>query len=180
MQIRTKRLKIRTVVPGDAEALYKYKSSPDITQFQGKTYNSLQEVQRLIDANPQKINTENTWYQLVLINKLNDAIIGDIGLHFVGPENMQLELGISLASEYQNKGFATESIRAIIKYAFENLNKHRIYVSVDPDNSPSMRLFKRLKFRKEAHFSKSYYQNGIWKDDVIFALLHSEYLMLRD
>ncbi|QNL20710.1 GNAT family N-acetyltransferase [Hyphobacterium sp. CCMP332] len=175
MQISTKRLKIRTVVPGDAEALYKYKSSADITQYQGKTYNSLQEVHSLIDSNPQKINIENTWYQLVLIHKLNDTIIGDLGLHFIGSENMQMELGISLASEYQNQGFATESIKAIVKYAFENLNKHRIYASVDPENSPSMRLFERLKFRKEAHFIRSYYQNGIWKDDVIFALLKSEY-----
>lgn len=40
-----------------------------------------------------------------------------------------------------------------------------------------MKLVERLGFRKEAHFKESYYANGQWNDDLIYALLQREWKM---
>lgn len=58
---------------------------------------------------------------------------------------------------------------------FNELEKHRIITSIDPENINSIELVKRIGFRKEAHFIESLYINGKWVDDVIFALLKNYY-----
>ena len=74
------------------------------------------------------------------------------------------------------KGYATEALRAMVDYLFANLGKHRIVASVDPRNTPSIRLIERLGFRKEAHFKESYYLRGEWVDDIIYAMLRTEWV----
>ncbi len=175
MKLLTPRLFIRPVEIKDADALFAYKSQKEITAFQGKSFDKLADIIELIISNPKEINIENSWYQLVLVEQETNTAIGDIGLHFIGPENKQLELGITIAPNAQGKGYAKEAIKAVVEYSFKELNKHRIIASIDPENIPSVKLFESLKFRKEAHFKQSYYQNGIWKDDLIFAMLKTEH-----
>ena len=58
---------------------------------------------------------------------------------------------------------------------FETLGKHRAFASVDPRNAPSIALFERAGFRKEAHHVESLWLMGEWVDDVILALLAREW-----
>ena len=102
------------------------------------------------------------------------TLIGDIGLHFLAP--FQLELGYSLDPAYQGNGYATEAVRAILVSAFGAWDIHRMTASVDPENMPSVRLLERLGFRKEAHFIASFRVNGEWRDDCIYAMLRAEWL----
>jgi len=88
---------------------------------------------------------------------------------------MQAEIGCTLSKNYQNQGYATEALGAMIEYLFLTLNKHRIIASVDPRNTASIRLIERLGFRKEAHFKESYYLRGEWVDDIIYAMLRTEH-----
>ncbi len=175
MILHSDRLLIRRVEMKDAPSLFEYKKLNDVTAFQGKSYHSVQDVNKLIESNPEEINIENSWYQLVLIDKKNQNLIGDLGLHFVGPINMQVELGITISPQFQRKGYSREAIAVILNHIFHKLEKHRVFVSIDPDNIASIRLFESLNFRKEAHFKKSYNQNGQWKDDLIYAMLKTEY-----
>ena len=55
------------------------------------------------------------------------------------------------------------------------LRKHRVYASVDPRNKPSMALLERVGMRKEAYLRQSLFWKGEWVDDVIYALLRSEW-----
>ena len=70
---------------------------------------------------------------------------------------------------------ATEALSALIDMLFDELAKHRIIASIDPRNEPSIRLMERLGFRKEAHFHRSIFMHGEWTDDVIYAMLQSEW-----
>lgn len=88
---------------------------------------------------------------------------------------MQAEIGCTLYKVYHEKGYATEALKAIIDYLFVTLKKHRIIASVDPRNTASIQLIKRLRFRKEAHFKKSYYLRKKWVDDIIYAMLDTEW-----
>nr|WP_257286661.1 GNAT family protein [Halanaerobium congolense] len=85
-------------------------------------------------------------------------------------------MGYSLSLKYQGKGLATEAVTAVLNYLFFDLNKHRVTASVDPDNLKSINLLERLGMRKEAHFKKSVFINGKWKDDIIYAVLKEEWI----
>lgn len=89
---------------------------------------------------------------------------------------MQVEIGYTLSLEYQGNGYATESVINVINYLFNNLKKHRITASVDPENVRSAVLLERIGMRKEAHFKKSFWFNNEWVDDVVYAILKEEWI----
>ena len=121
------------------------------------------------------IDKPDTWFQLGIFIKRKEELIGDIGIHFLS-DNKQCEIGYTLSSDYQGKGYATEAVRSVINYLFYDLKKHRIIASVDPRNVKSIELLKRIGMRKEAHFKKSIWINNEWADDIIYAILREEWI----
>ena len=173
MEISTLRIQIRPILPEDKEALFAYRSDPLVNKYQGWVPDSLADTKAFIDKNPKIFNEEGSWFQVVLIKTETGQIVGDVGIHFVG--DSQVELGCTLKKEAQGLGYAREALTGIAKALFEVYSKHRIYVSIDPDNHKAIRLVEQLGFKKEAHHKKSYFFKGEWVDDVIYAVLREEW-----
>jgi len=171
------RIVLRQIESEDADKIFEYRSQPEIYQFQSWKPSTIQEVNDFITHRiVREPNIKNSWFQLAIIEKETNALIGDVGLHFLPEEPDQVEIGITLRKESQGKGLATEVLRLVFDYLFITLKKHRIIASVDPQNIASIRLMERLGMRKEAHFRKSLFMNGKWQDDMIYALLETEWL----
>ena len=174
MIIQTERLMLRKLGLTDAEAVFAYRSDVKVNRFLSKRPISVHEVETMITSEIAPVfNQVGTWFQMGLFDLKTNAICGDIGVHFIDTE--QVELGYTLAASYQGKGLATEALSALIDMLFDELAKHRIIASIDPRNEPSIRLMERLGFRKEAHFHRSIFMHGEWTDDVIYAMLQSEW-----
>ena len=173
--IETERIKLRPIEPKDSEQIFIYRSDPETNKYQGFIPKELNEVEEFIARNPAEFNQPESWFQLVIINKESNEIIGDIGVHFIGTNGFQCELGCTLSKKHQGKGFATVAMKITIDYLFNSLNKHRLIGSVDPKNMSSIRLLERLSFRKEAHFKESLLVDGKWVDDMIYGLLKNEW-----
>ncbi len=157
INISTERLILRGIKASDAESMFKYRSNPQIYKFQSWKPQTLEEVKEFIYEKTAKIpNIPDTWYQLGILFKETDELIGDIGIHFIDSDNLQVEIGFTLSLEHQCKGYATEAIIGVINYLFNNLKKHRIIASVDPRNIKSIALLERIQMRKEAHFKKAF------------------------
>ena len=170
---QTARLLLRPVQPEDNEAIFVYRSDATTNRYQSSLPSSIEEVDALIQSNPREFNISKTWYQLAIIEKSSGSLIGDIGVHFI--DNAQCEFGCTLAKKYHRKGYATEALQSLIEHLFSILDKHRITASIDPRNVGSIQLFERLGFRKEGYFIQSLYINGEWVDDLIYAVLASEW-----
>ena len=173
--IQSQRLSIRPITVDDAHDLFKYRADAETNKFQGWIPKIIDDVVVFISKTATAINQPNSWFQLAIINKDTQELIGDIGLHFLGDENKQVEIGCTLSKNQHGKGYATEALKSIISYLFFELNKHRISTSIDPGNTSSIALVERLGFRKEAHFRSSLFINGQWVDDVVYALLNDEW-----
>lgn len=136
---------------------------------------TIEDVEIFIEKTSRQINEPKTWFQLVIVDKKDQTIIGDLGLHFFDDENRQVEIGCTLSETFQNKGYATEALKVVINYLFKDLNKHRIIASIDPENITSIHFVERIGFRKEAHFIESLWINDKWIDDLIFALIEKDW-----
>lgn len=174
--IRTERLLIRIVEMKDKEDFFQYRSLPEIYKYQCWKPKSIKDIEDFINKNAAVYpNTPNTWLQLAVCLK-EGKMIGDIGIHFM--DDCQIEIGYTLSPEYQGNGYAFEAVKAVINYAFSELQKHRITASVDPDNIQSIKLLERIGFRKEAHFLRSFHMDDQWYDDCIYAMLEDEWKTL--
>ncbi|RLJ32456.1 RimJ/RimL family protein N-acetyltransferase [Chryseobacterium sp. 7] len=176
MQLYTERLLLRDITLDDKQDIFNYRSDAEANKFQGWIPETLEDVESFIQRNNKEFNQPESWYQLLITDKESKEVIGDIGVHFIGDENVQAEFGITLNTSFQGKGYASEAIKRIIDYLFNDLHKHRITASVDPDNTASIQLMERIGLRKEGHFVKSLFWKNNWVDDVIYAVLREEWL----
>lgn len=176
MQLFTKRLLLRDITIDDKQAIFDYRSDAEANKFQSWIPETLEDVESFIQRKSTEFNQPESWYQILITDKETKAVIGDIGIHFFGNENLQVELGITLNKFFYGKGYASEALKSVIDFLFNELNKHRIMASIDPDNGDSMKLMERIGLRKEGHFKKSLFWKGKWVDDVIFAVLKEEWI----
>ncbi|AZQ60989.1 N-acetyltransferase [Flammeovirga pectinis] len=173
MKLETNRLIIRSIDLNDAPELFAYRSDSEANKYQSFIPVVIKEVEQFIERNPREFNKSDTWFQLGMCKKGEHKLIGDIGIHFI--DNEQIEIGITLSKEEQRKGFAKEALTVLFDLLFKELNKHRITASIDPANLGSLKLMETLGMRKEAHHKESLFFKGAWVDDIIFALLKKEW-----
>ncbi|GEN74569.1 GNAT family N-acetyltransferase [Chryseobacterium hagamense] len=176
MELYTERLLLRDLHEDDKQAIFDYRSDEEANKFQSWIPESPEEAEQFIARNTKTFNQPESWYQVLITDRETAAVIGDMGIHFFGSENLQVELGITLDIRHQGKGYAAEALKGLISCLFTDLQKHRIIASVDPDNRASLRLMERVGLRKEGHFIKSLFWKNKWVDDVIYAILREEWI----
>lgn len=100
--------------------------------------------------------------------------IGTCTLAAVDRAHGRAELGVALLPGAEGNGYAAEAARTAIRYAFEELNLHRVTADADPRNAGALALLERLGFRREGRLREHYRQGGEWQDGVLFGLLRGE------
>ena len=89
--------------------------------------------------------------------------------------HQRAEIGFALRQTHWSKGLGTEAVGAVIEFAFETLNLHRLEADADPRNERSLRLLERFGFEREGCLRERYYVNGERQDAVILGLLRSNW-----
>jgi RimJ/RimL family protein N-acetyltransferase len=169
MEIVTARLRLDALRGEDAEALLAYRGDPAVARFQGWKPTSLADARQFIETQHGLApDTPGTWWQRAIRLRDSDALIGDLGLHFV--DDKTVEVGISLAPAKQRHGYAREALEVMLDFVFGGLRKQRVTARVEPRNFMCMRLLEGLGMRREAD------QGG----DVMFALDAGEWLAAPD
>jgi diamine N-acetyltransferase len=102
--------------------------------------------------------------------------IGNVGLHHVDWKNRACTFGIALGEKtYWNRGFGTEATRTMLRFAFEQLNLHRVELEVFAFNERAARAYEKAGFRREGTRRKVLYQNGQYHDAHIMSILQEEF-----
>lgn len=79
-----------------------------------------------------------------------------------------------LQSQSIGKGMGTEAGRAVLTYAFSELNLHRVSLRVLATNERAIRSYKRCGFQVEGRERETAFFDGVWHDDLIMGLLAHE------
>ena len=113
---------------------------------------------------------------LLAVERTTDgSYVGAVQLTPIQVEPLQVSIGwLALRSQHGN-GFMTEAVRAVIDTALSSAGVHRIVAEITGGNDASVRLAERLGFRKEAHFVESMFLRDEWRDEMIYALLQSDW-----
>lgn len=76
-------------------------------------------------------------------------------------------------------GFGREAMQAIMKLAFEALEKNRFWLDVYPDNLIGIRLYESLGMHLDGVLRQNYKAERGYLDQMIYSMLKSEYFTLH-
>ena len=156
------------------DAFFSYRSRPEVCRYQSFEPADRAEAARFIESLQEcEWAVTGTWFQLAIRERATGSLVGDLGVHFVDED--QVEIGFTVAPGQQRKGYAAEAVRALLDHLFLVMGRHRVVASADPRNQASVALLEKLGMRREAHFRQSLRFKGEWADDLVFALLSSEW-----
>jgi RimJ/RimL family protein N-acetyltransferase len=87
-----------------------------------------------------------------------------------------MEVGYFLVKEFTGHGYATESAKVTIRYAFEQMKVLRIDLRCAADNTGSIQVAKRCGFTQEGRFRQHHRKkDGALVDMFWYGLLLSEW-----
>ncbi|PED71510.1 GNAT family N-acetyltransferase [Bacillus pseudomycoides] len=150
-QIETERLHIRPYRIHDASALYELQKQPEVNFYIPEPIYSLKEIEDIIywSIEMNKKNSKNhiAKFNLSIIEKSSQKLIGYCGLGPSDFEPTSTELYYALSRDIWEKGYATEATSALLQYGFSVIGLEMIIASVFPENQKSIHVLEKLGFQ---------------------------------
>lgn len=104
-----------------------------------------------------------------------NGVLGSVRLDRVDLIDRRASFAIGLLkTENIGKGLGTEAARTILRYAFTDLNLHRVSLRVLAINGRAIRSYQKCGFQVEGRERQTAFLDGQWHDDLIMGLLEHE------
>lgn len=103
-----------------------------------------------------------------------EGLIGMMGLKNLNPLDRNGELEYWLGRRFRGKSYASDAMRSMLRFAFQDLGLHRVYAIVAAPNSPSVKLLERHDFVREAIWRDASWIDNRWNDVYCYGLLETE------
>jgi ribosomal-protein-alanine N-acetyltransferase len=173
--LTTERLILREVVATDAEDLLVFRGDPEVQQYNLVPIRSAAEARRLV-------KTMQAWYstgyaiQWGITLRDEHRVLGLCGLHEWNRTHRRASVGYDLARSHWGQGIATEAMRAVLRFGFEELDLNRVEALTIAENARSIRLLERLGFQREGVRRDLWLEaDGSFRSSAIYSLLRSEH-----
>jgi RimJ/RimL family protein N-acetyltransferase len=172
---QTERLVVRRFHAADAIAFAAYRSDPQVARYQSWSAPFPREqAERLVAAFADGDPAAPGWFQYAIAQRDGDPLIGDIGVNL--HENlMRAEIGFTLATPSQGKGYAFEALSRVLDHLYSDQNLHSVSAECDARNLRSAKLLGRLGFTAEGCRRQHTFIKGEWTDDLLFGMLAHEW-----
>ena len=178
--LRGEKVLLRALAHSDVPSFVRWFNDQEVTQFLGA------------DMWPMSTESEERWFnrhveentlvlgiETIAAAGQSGVHIGNIGLHNVSERNHNAELGIVIGEkEYWSQGYGTDAIKTMLRYSFDELNYHRVYLRVYDFNARGMRCYEKCGFRVEGRLRQQMYRHGAWSDEIVMGVLRDEFAAL--
>ncbi|NUT36349.1 MAG: GNAT family N-acetyltransferase [Hamadaea sp.] len=184
--IYTARLTLRPYVMDDFDDHFAIQSNPEVTRYLYWETRDEAGVREDLQAKlgQTAIAEVGDRVALAVVWREVERVVGGVVLSWLSREDGGGEIGYVFNPEFGGKGLATEAAGAMLRLAFTppvdgGLGLHRVIGRLDGRNTPSARVLERLGMRREAHFVENEFVKGEWTDELVYAMLESEWLARR-
>jgi RimJ/RimL family protein N-acetyltransferase len=142
--INTSRLVLRNFTEADAQGVLGYLSNPRVNCFlDGKITTHEEAI-----AEVRNKSKDDSYIAVSL--KGDECLIGELFCVHEKPDTYCV--GWNFNAQYEGKGYASESARALFEYLFQQKGARRLYAYVEDNNYRSQKLCEKLGMRREGCF----------------------------
>jgi len=164
---------------------------PEAIAAPAAEWNRDSEYMRLLDSDPPRLFSANairqwiekqsakdpTQYSGFAIRSLgDDALIGHTSLFGFLWNHRSAWLGIGIGRrDLWGKGYGTDTVGLMLRYAFSELNLRRVQLSVFDYNPRAIRSYESAGFRLEGILRRGYARDGVRFDELFMAVLYEDW-----
>lgn len=144
---------------------------------------------RLVDASPARPRTveevirwmdslhkSSTDFVFGIRLLADDALIGWIALDGILWSQQVGGLAVGIGRrDARGKGYGAEALRLLLDFAFDELNLHRVQLTVFAYNQRAIRLYERLGFQHEGTYREFLQRGGQRHHMLLYGLLRHEW-----
>jgi RimJ/RimL family protein N-acetyltransferase len=129
------------------------------------------------ELDEQSINQH--WFS---VRKLDDdKLLGDIDLYIYNWPSRDAFVGLGIGErEFWGKGYGTDLMKLIMRYAFTEVNLRRVTLTVFEYNPRAIRSYEKAGFRHEGRMRKVLNKEGRRWDILYMGILREEWMEQND
>ena len=153
-----------------SEDFFRTVNDPELARLTGthRTF-TFEEVERY--AATRKEQTDRV--DLAVVRIEDDQLLGEIVLNNLDEDNESMGFRIALSTEL-GKGYGTEAIRLILRYAFDVIGLHRVDLEVYDFNARAIASYRKCGFVEEGRLRDALRWDGRWHDALLMSVLSTD------
>lgn len=153
----SRRLALRALEKEDLPFLHElHNSFKNMTYFFEEPYETLRELEELFEK-----HLHNPSERRFVAEDLETGVqAGVLSLIEIDEINRNAEVDIIVSEEERGKGYGSEAFALVIKYAFDVLNLHKLYLEVLTTNTVGRRIYDSFGFTDESILREQYFVDG--------------------
>lgn len=166
-------ISLREITKEDIPIINSWRNNKDLVDNLGATFRYV------------NIETEYAWFESYMNRRSTEIrcaicieeckeIIGIVGLTSIDIVNQKAEFLIQIGNEdYYGRGIGINASKQMIAHAFDNLNLHKIYLTVLESNKRAESLYKKIGFSLDGILRDEIFKNGQYQNMSIMSLINS-------
>ncbi len=174
--IYAKRIRLRAAERDDIPQFVAWLNDPEVLQF-------------LMRNMPLSKAEEENWFDRMLQGPAAERVlvieastdpgwkaIGNTSFMDIDWVNRSAEVGIFIGEkDYWNRGYGREVMKLMLRYGFNTLNLHRIWLRVYEHNTRGIRAYEHAGFVHEGRLRQDSFRGGRYYDTLIMSVLKTEW-----
>ncbi|WP_392900596.1 GNAT family N-acetyltransferase [Streptomyces sp. LN699] len=154
--------------------------SQDYAELTGLAQESAEMLRRWLGARENTVEAFESYLErfeqpthegFVICLRSTGKIVGGVNINNIIRGTLQSgTLGYTAYASTIGYGYMTEGLELVIQLAFDQLELHRLEANIQPDNTSSLNLVKRLGFQREGYSAAFQFINGEWRDHERWAV----------
>ena len=173
--LTTPRLRLTEVQVEHAPAIFEILSNPEVLRYYGMDpFQELAQAENMVQHFKNNFDAKRGM-RWAIINNKDNRFVGTIGLNNLSLGMKKAEVGFEIHPDFWRIGITSEALYAVLDYAFEELDLHRMGAVTFLANDASIGLLKKQGFLEEGKLRSYLFQNGQSYDALVFSLLREEW-----
>jgi [ribosomal protein S5]-alanine N-acetyltransferase len=171
--LETERLRLRELTIDDKEDVFAYASDPEVTKYMiFPTHTSIADSIAYLETCPKNFAARE---RIPFAIELKDTreFVGACDFHHLAPQHHRIEVGYTLNRNHWGKGYMTEALREMIRFAFEEMGMHRLAATCDFDNIRSAAVMERCGMSLEGILRDYELRRGRFVTVKTYAIVNS-------
>jgi RimJ/RimL family protein N-acetyltransferase len=173
--IRSARLDLREYRPGDAGLVRGLLAAGgDPEALPPGAPSDPDDVAGWLTDGVHRAQREGTGVHLMMLDRAAGKIVGSIGLFHADWEVRSVEIGYGVRGDERGKGYASEALGAVARWALTEGGIQRAWLTASTDNAASVRVAEKAGFRREGTLRRAGLEDDGLHDLAVFSLLDDE------